>query len=54
MTFGGTPAESFVVDTWASIRAIVPDGAQDGPLGVETAVGRGASDAGFDVLAVCS
>jgi hypothetical protein len=50
VTFNGTPASSFTIDSDAQIRAIVPDGASSGKLHVTTSGGSGASAASFVVI----
>jgi hypothetical protein len=52
--FGGVPAESFDIDTWAQIRAVVPPGATSGSIAVTTAFGAGASAVPFHVDTACS
>jgi hypothetical protein len=51
--FGGVPAQSVVVDTWAQVRAVVPPGATSGPIVVTTLLGSGASAQSF-LLPACS
>jgi hypothetical protein len=52
--FGGVAAQSFVVDTWAQLRAVVPPGATSGSIAVTTAFGAGVSAVPFHVGPACS
>ena len=51
VTFGGTPAISYSVDSLSQIRAEVPQGAATGPIGVSNLSGGGVSPSDFIVLA---
>ena len=49
MTFNGTAAASFAVDSAAQIRATVPTGATTGPIRVTNPLGTAVSSSGFTV-----
>jgi IPT/TIG domain len=49
VTFNGTPAVLFTVDSNVQITAIVPVGATDGPIAVTDSEGTATSAASFDV-----
>ncbi len=51
VTFNGIPADSFTVDSATQIRAVVPNGATTGKIGVTTAAGAVSSAANFVVTA---
>ena len=50
VTFGGVPATSFVVDSAAQVRAVVPPEAGSGPIAVITPLGNAASADDLEVL----
>ncbi|HEY3228830.1 MAG TPA: IPT/TIG domain-containing protein, partial [Roseiflexaceae bacterium] len=51
VTFNGIPADSVTVDSATQIRAVVPNGATTGKIGVTTAAGAVSSGANFVVTA---
>ena len=50
VSFGGTPAASFTIDSGSQIRANVPSGAASGKIGVTNASGTGFSADDFTVI----
>src|SRR5439155_11328112 len=49
VTFNGTAATTFTVDSATQLHATVPSGATTGPISVTTAAGTGASASSFTV-----
>ncbi len=50
VTFNGTSAPTFTVNSATQITATVPNGASTGPVGVTTVVGTGLSNTNFTVI----